>query len=36
VGSLHYPATRYLLWASSRFLRFFLYALIIWEAGALL
>ena len=36
VGSLHYPATRYLLWASSRFLRFFVYALIIWEAGSLI
>jgi membrane protein DedA with SNARE-associated domain len=36
VGSLHYPASRYLIWASSRFLRFFVYALIIWEAGYLL
>jgi membrane protein DedA with SNARE-associated domain len=36
VGSLHYPARRYLLWAASRFLRFLVYAFIIWEAGYLI
>ncbi len=36
VGSLHYPASRYLIWASSRFLRFLIYAFIIWEAGYLI
>ena len=36
VGSLHYPVPRYLLWAASRFLRFFVYAFIIWEAGYLI
>ena len=36
VGSLHYPARRYLWWAASRFIRFFVYALIIWEAGYLI
>jgi hypothetical protein len=36
IGSLHYPASKYLLWASSRFLRFLVYALIIWEAGYLI
>lgn len=33
VGSLHYPMRRYLLWALSRFLRFAVYAFIIWEVG---
>lgn len=36
VGSLHYPLSKYLWWASSRFLRFFVYAVIIWEAGVLI
>ncbi len=33
VGSLHYPMRRYLLWALSRFIRFAVYAIIIWEVG---
>lgn len=33
VGSLHYPMKKYLLWALSRFIRFAVYAFIIWEAG---
>ncbi|HPE58262.1 MAG TPA: VTT domain-containing protein [Bacteroidales bacterium] len=33
VGSLHYPMRRYLLWALSRFLRYAVYAIIIWEVG---
>ncbi len=33
VGSLHYPMRRYLLWALSRFIRFTVYAIIIWEVG---
>lgn len=36
VGSLHYPLSRYMLWASSRFLRYLVYAFIIWEAGVLI
>lgn len=36
VGSLHYPLSKYLWWASSRFLRFLVYAIIIWEAGGLI
>jgi len=36
VGSLHYPLSKYLWWASARFIRFFVYALIIWEAGYLI
>lgn len=36
VGSLHYPLAKYMWWASSRFLRFFVYAVIIWEAGYLI
>lgn len=36
VGSLHYPVRRYLWWAASRFIRFFIYAIIIWEAGSLI
>jgi len=33
VGSLHYPMQKYLLWALSRFIRYAVYAIIIWEAG---
>ena len=33
VGSLHYPAKKYLFWALSRFIRFAVYAAIIWEAN---
>lgn len=33
VGSLHYPMKKYMLWALSRFIRFAVYAFIIWEAG---
>lgn len=36
VGSLHYPLSKYLWWASSRFLRYLVYAFFIWEAGYLL
>lgn len=36
VGSLHYPWQKYLWWASSRLIRFIVYALIIWEAGYLI
>lgn len=36
VGSLHYPLQKYMWWASSRFIRYFVYAIIIWEAGTLL
>lgn len=35
VGSLHYPIRKYMLWALSRFVRYAVYALIIWEAGLL-
>ncbi|MCD4695187.1 MAG: VTT domain-containing protein [Bacteroidales bacterium] len=33
VGSLHFPVSKYLLWALSRFIRFAVYAAIIWEAN---
>jgi membrane protein DedA with SNARE-associated domain len=33
VGSLNYSFKRYLLWALSRFIRFAVYAFIIWEAN---
>lgn len=33
VGSLHYPAKKYLFWALSRFIRFAAYAAILWEAN---
>jgi membrane protein DedA with SNARE-associated domain len=33
VGSLHYPLKNYLFWALSRFIRFAVYAAIIWEAN---
>ncbi|MEZ5199544.1 MAG: VTT domain-containing protein [Bacteroidales bacterium] len=33
VGSFHYPMKNYLLWALSRFLRFAVYAILIWEAN---
>jgi membrane protein DedA with SNARE-associated domain len=36
VGSLHYPLKKYLWWASSRFLRYVVYAVIIWETGYLM
>jgi membrane protein DedA with SNARE-associated domain len=36
VGSLHYPTKKYLLWALSRFIRFAIYAAIIWEANFVL
>jgi membrane protein DedA with SNARE-associated domain len=36
VGSLHYPIKKYLLWALSRFIRFAVYAAIIWEANIVL
>lgn len=36
VGSLHYPLKKYMWWASSRFLRYIIYAVIIWEAGHML
>lgn len=34
IGSFHYPISRYLFWASSRFIRFAVYGYIIWEAIA--
>jgi uncharacterized membrane protein YdjX (TVP38/TMEM64 family) len=34
VGSFHYPISRYMIWASSRFIRFAIYGYIIWEAIA--
>jgi membrane protein DedA with SNARE-associated domain len=33
VGSLHYPTKKYLFWALFRFIRFAVYAAIIWEAN---
>ncbi len=36
VGSLHYPTKKYLLWGLSRFIRFAIYAAIIWEANVVL
>jgi membrane protein YqaA with SNARE-associated domain len=36
VGSLHYPSKKYLLWALARFIRFAVYAAIIWEANIVL
>jgi membrane protein DedA with SNARE-associated domain len=36
VGSLHYPTKKYLLWALFRFIRFAVYAAIIWEANVVL
>lgn len=36
VGSLHYPVKKYMIWALARFVRFFVYAFIIWEAGYLI
>jgi len=36
VGSLHYPSKKYFLWALSRFIRFAVYATIIWEANFVL
>lgn len=36
VGSLHYKKKKYLLWALSRFIRFAVYATIIWEANVVL
>ncbi|MBN1338530.1 MAG: VTT domain-containing protein [Bacteroidales bacterium] len=35
VGSLNYPAGKYLLYALSRFPRYAVYAFIIWESGLL-
>lgn len=35
VGSLNYPAKRYLILAFSRILRFLVYGIIIWEANVL-
>ncbi len=35
VGSFHFPVKKYLLWSLSRFLRFALYAIIVWEANML-
>lgn len=35
VGSLNYPAGKYLMYALSRFARFAVYAIIIWESGLL-
>lgn len=36
VGSMHYSTKKYLYWALSRFLRFAVYAAIIWEANIVL
>ncbi len=36
VGSLHYKKKKYLLWALTRFIRFAVYATIIWEANVVL
>jgi len=33
VGSFHYPISKYLLWALTRFIRYAVYAAIIWEAN---
>ena len=33
VGSFHYPVKKYLYWALSRFIRYAVYAAIIWEAN---
>jgi membrane protein DedA with SNARE-associated domain len=33
VGSFHYPMKKYLFWALSRFIKFAVYATIIWEAN---
>lgn len=35
VGSFHYPLKKYLFWALSRFIRFGVYAFIIWKANML-
>ena len=35
VGSFHYPVKKYLYWALSRFIRYAVYATIIWEANIL-
>ncbi|WPP50254.1 YqaA family protein [Catalinimonas niigatensis] len=35
VGSVEFPPRKYLLFALSRFLRFFVYAYVIWEVNAL-
>jgi len=32
VGSFHYPMSKYLFWASSRFIRYAVYGFVIWEA----
>ncbi len=34
-GSFHFPVKKYLFWSLSRFLRFALYAIIVWEANML-
>ncbi len=33
VGSFHYPLKKYLFWGLSRFIRFGVYAFIIWKAN---
>ncbi len=33
VGSFHYPMKKYLFWALSRFIRYAVYAVIIWHAN---
>lgn len=35
VGSIHYPIKKYLYWALTRFIRFAVYATIIWNANIL-
>lgn len=35
VGSFHYPVKKYLYWALSRFIRYAVYGIIIWEANIL-
>jgi len=35
VGSFHYPVKKYLYWALTRFIRYAVYATIIWEANIL-
>jgi len=35
IGSVDFPLSKYLLFALTRFVRFFVYSLVIWEANAI-